>query len=185
MTYDDIRKDLALWTDFLLPLKKDISSGQIRNYPNVLNALIRLGKIIRSLKKILDKQDNKAIRGSYDDIKNSIKEISDIVSDSIGKPASSSWIKVTGRLESFIAELNDLSELLAETSQSQPKSEEKDGQKSKYTPEKIKNMQASFDKHIEENKGVKYAWECVAEEHGLKTGKAAEMAVRRHQEKNK
>ena len=135
------------------------------------------------MKKILDKQDNMAIRGSYDDIKNSAKEIHDIVSDSIDKPGS--WIKLTGRLESFIADLNDLSELLAEASQSQTKSEEKDGQKSKYTPEKIKNMQASFDKHIEENKGVKYAWECVAEEHGLKTGKAAEMAVRRHQKKNK
>ncbi len=66
MTYDDIRKDLSLWTVFLLPLKKDISSGQIRGYPNVLNALIKLDIIIRSLKKILDKQDNKAIRGSYD-----------------------------------------------------------------------------------------------------------------------
>jgi len=126
MTYDDIQKDLVHCIDFLLYLKKDISSGQTRGYPNVLNALIKLGKIIHSLKKILDKQDNKAIRGSYDDIKNSAKEIHDIVSDSIDKPGS--WIKVTGRLESFIADLNDLSELLAEASQSQTKSEEKDGQ---------------------------------------------------------
>ncbi|MFX0194681.1 MAG: hypothetical protein ACFFCW_01065 [Candidatus Hodarchaeota archaeon] len=58
-------------------------------------------------------------------------------------------------------------------------------QKSKYTPGKIKNMQTSFNKHLNENKGVKYAWECVAEEHGLRHGKAAEMAVRRHSKKNK
>jgi len=126
MTYDDIRKDLAIYTGFLQGLKKDISSGQTRNYPNVLNALIRLDKTMRSLRKILNEEDNKAIRGSYDDIKNSIKEIRAIVSDSIDKPAS--WIKVTGCLESFIADLNDLSELLAETSLRQPRSEEKDAQ---------------------------------------------------------
>lgn len=58
-------------------------------------------------------------------------------------------------------------------------------QKSKYTPEKIKNMLTSYDKHFEESNDVKYAWNCVAEEHSIKSGKAAEMAVRRHQEKNK
>lgn len=58
-------------------------------------------------------------------------------------------------------------------------------QKSKYTPEKIKNMLTSYDKHFEERNDVKYAWNCVAEEHSIKSGKAAEMAVRRHQEKNK
>lgn len=58
-------------------------------------------------------------------------------------------------------------------------------QKSKYTPEKINNMLTSYDKHFEESNDVKYAWNCVAEEHSIKSGKAAEMAVRRHQEKNK
>jgi len=61
----------------------------------------------------------------------------------------------------------------------------KPGRKSKYTPEKIKNMRASFAKHLQEEKGVKYAWDCVAEEHHIKSGKAAEMAVRRHQKENK
>ena len=67
-------------------------------------------------------------------------------------------------------------------SKKQPK---KFDQKSKYTPEKIKNMLTSYDKHFEESNDVKYAWNCVAEEHSIKSGKAAEMAVRRHQEKNK
>jgi len=61
----------------------------------------------------------------------------------------------------------------------------KDPGRSKYTPEKIKNMQTSFNNHFDEDKGVKHAWECVAEEHGLKNGKAAEMAVRRHLKQNK
>jgi hypothetical protein len=126
MVYDDIRKGLANWTAFLRILKKDISSNQIRNYPNVLNALIRLGEIIRTLEKKLDKQDDKNIRRRCDHIKDSAAKLQDIVSDSIDKPVS--WIKVTGRLESFIAELNDLSELLAETSQSQPEGDEKDRQ---------------------------------------------------------
>lgn len=69
--------------------------------------------------------------------------------------------------------------------QAGPKRTSRPDQKSKYTPEKIDNMLASFDKHLEEEKGVKYAWECVAEEHGLSSGKAAEMAVRRHPKKNK
>lgn len=56
---------------------------------------------------------------------------------------------------------------------------------SKYTPEKIKNMLVSYDKHLHEKNGVKYAWNCVAEEQGIPSGKAAEMAVRRYQKKNK
>ena len=133
MTYDDIRKDIVALTRVLLGLKKDISSGQVRNYPNVLNVLIRLGKTIRSLEKILDKQDDKTIRRRCEYIKNSAKEIHDIVSVSIYKPDS--YIKVTGRLESFINELNDLSELLAETSQSQSEAEEKDGQSKTNIPD--------------------------------------------------
>jgi len=116
MTYDDIRKDLVNLTTFLRGLKKDISSGQIRNYMNVLNALKRLGKTIRSLEKILDKQVDKTICRKCDYIKNSAKELQDIVSDSISKP--SSYIKVTNRLDDLIDDLNDLSELKpAETKQ--------------------------------------------------------------------
>jgi hypothetical protein len=63
--------------------------------------------------------------------------------------------------------------------------EPRGGRKKKYTPAKIKNMQVSFCKHVEENKGIFYAWNCVAKEHGIKSGKAAEMAVRRHLKKNK
>ena len=62
---------------------------------------------------------------------------------------------------------------------------QKSGPKVKYTSEKIKNMQTSFDKHFEESNDVKYTWNCVAEEHSIPSGKAAEMAVRRHQKKNK
>jgi len=56
---------------------------------------------------------------------------------------------------------------------------------SKYTAEKVTNMQTSFDKHLAEGYGVKYAWDCVAEEHGIPSGKAAEMAVRRWLKENK
>ena len=50
MTYDDIEKDLASWRDFLRFIKKDVSSGQIRNYGNVLNGLKRLAGPILSLR---------------------------------------------------------------------------------------------------------------------------------------
>ncbi|MFC1737751.1 hypothetical protein ACFL1G_01730 [Planctomycetota bacterium] len=60
-----------------------------------------------------------------------------------------------------------------------------EGQKSKYTPEKIKNMETTYNKHLKEKNDVKYAWNCVAEEHSIKSAKAAEMAVRRYRKKNK
>lgn len=112
MTYDDIRKELANWTGFLRDLKKDISSGQTRNYPNVLNALNRLGRAIRSLEKMLNKQNDETILGKCGDVKKSIIEIQDIVSDSISKPDS--YIKVTSRLNDLIDEFGALSELLEE-----------------------------------------------------------------------
>jgi len=109
MTYDDIWKDFANWTDFLENLKKDISSGQIQNYLNVSNALKKLGNTIRSLEKMLDKKDDKTIRRRCDNLKNLIKELQDIVSDSTSK--RDSYIKVTNRLDDLIGELNELSEL--------------------------------------------------------------------------
>lgn len=62
---------------------------------------------------------------------------------------------------------------------------QKSGPKAKYTSEKIQNMRTSYEKHFQEKNDVKYAWNCVAEEHNIKSGKAAEMAVRRYQKKNK
>jgi hypothetical protein len=112
MADNDIRKELASWTDFTQKWKKDISSGQIRNYVNVLNALKWLGKIIRSLEDVLNKKDNEIVRRKSDEIKNSIEKLQDIVSDSISKPDS--YIKVTNRLDDLIDNSNKLSELLAE-----------------------------------------------------------------------
>jgi hypothetical protein len=112
MAYDDIRKELASWIDFLRHIKKDISSGQTRNYGNVLNALNRLGKAIRSVEKISDNQDDEAIRRRCGDIKKSVTELQNIISDSISKPDS--WIKVTNRLNDLIDDFEALSESLAE-----------------------------------------------------------------------
>jgi len=151
MTYDDIRKDLVNLTTFLRGLKKDISSGQIRNYMNVLNSLKRLGKTIRSLEKILDKQVDKTICRKCDYIKKSAKELQDIVSDSISKPAS--YIKVTNRIDDLIDDLNDLSELKpAETKQD-------------VIPAKGRRIIASFNKVVEKAWQIftKSFWETVFE----------------------
>ena len=113
MTYDVILKDLAIWTDLLRISKRDISTGKTRRYVNVLNELKRLGKTIRSLEKMLDKQDDEEIYRRRGNVRNSMNELQDIVSDSIFKPDS--YVEVEGLLGSFIAELNDLSELLAES----------------------------------------------------------------------
>jgi transcriptional regulator of acetoin/glycerol metabolism len=131
MTYNDIRKELANWIAFLRILKKDISSGQIRNYGNVLNALRWLGKIIRSLENVLDKKDNEIVRRKSDEIKNSRKELQGIVSHSISKPDS--YIEVTERIDDLIDDSNNLSELLDEERQKIPAS----GGKAKPPPEKL------------------------------------------------
>ncbi len=61
------------------------------------------------------------------------------------------------------------------------------GQQKKYTPEILKAMQKLFDDESEKqkDKDVKAAWSKVAEVFNIKSGKAAEMAVRRHQKQNK
>lgn len=75
----------------------------------------------------------------------------------------------------------------AQSNQYAPAAEEpkKPGPRSKYTSQKIKNMLTSYEKHLQEKNDVKYAWNCVAEEHGIPSGKAAEMAVGRYRKKNK
>ncbi len=70
-------------------------------------------------------------------------------------------------------------------SNNREKTPKKPGKRGKYTTERIKNMLISFENHFQEKNDVKYAWNCVADEHGIKSGKAAEMAVRRHQKENK
>ena len=112
MVYDDIRKELELWTDFLRHIKKDVSSGQTRNYPNVLNGLMRLSDAIRSLERALDEQEDKTIRRRCDDAKKSVKELQDIISDSMGK--HNSWVKVNNRLIDLVEDFDALSELLEE-----------------------------------------------------------------------
>jgi hypothetical protein len=127
ITYDDIRKELANWTTFVQILKKDISSGQIRNYGNVLNALKRLGRIIwsREIEDVLLKQNDKIILRRHRHLINSIEKLQDIVSDSISKPDS--YIKVTNRLDDLIDHSNKLSDLLAEERQKIPASGGKTG----------------------------------------------------------
>ena len=118
--YDDIRKYIANYIAFLRIIKKDISSDQIRNYPNVLNGLRRLGDTIRSLERILDKKEDETIRRRCDDIKKLIRELQAIVSDSISVPAS--YIKVTEYLDNLFGDLNALLELLAEERKKTPAS---------------------------------------------------------------
>lgn len=194
MTYDDIRKELANWTAFLRTLKKDISSGQIRNYVNVLNALRWLGKIIRSLEDVLNKKDNEIVRRKSDEIKNSRKELQGIVSHSISKPDS--YIEVTERLDDLIDDSNNLSELLAEERQKIPasggkaglpdekpaerKQKGKRGRHKKYTPEMVKQMNDMYEQHYEKNNDSKGSWGEVAKFFGIKSGKAVEMACRRY-----
>jgi len=122
MSYDDIQKDLALWKNFLRHIKKDVSSGEIRNYGNVLNGLKRLAEPIVSLR---NKQKEETILRACNHLDDSRKELQDIVSDSLNEPTS--WVKVTNRLDDLIDELDGLSALLAEASQS-PSEEEKGGQ---------------------------------------------------------
>ena len=63
----------------------------------------------------------------------------------------------------------------------------KRGRQKKYTPEILKAMQKLFDDVVEKqkDKDVKASWSKVADTFGIKSGKAAEMAVRRHQKQNK
>ena len=68
---------------------------------------------------------------------------------------------------------------------------EKPGPKPKYTAEKAKNIYASYEKYLKDNKGIKYAWLQAAKEHRITgrnkkpSGKAAEQACRRYLEQNK
>ncbi len=109
MTYDDIQKELALWRDFLRLTKTDVSSGQIRNYGNVMNGLKRLAEPILSLRN--EPKDERILR-ACDHLEDSRKELQDIVSDSINEPTS--WIRITNRLDDLIDEIDGLSALLAE-----------------------------------------------------------------------
>ncbi|OHB78023.1 MAG: hypothetical protein A2Z25_05010 [Planctomycetes bacterium RBG_16_55_9] len=129
MIYGDIEKDLASWRDFLRFIKKDVSSGQIRNYGNVLNGLKRLSKPIVSLR---NEQKDETILRACNHLEESRKELQDIVSDSLNEPTS--WVKVTNRLDDLIDELDELSELLAETPQ------KKDGQRTIGRPRGTKQV---------------------------------------------
>jgi hypothetical protein len=122
MSYDDIQKDLTLWTNFLRHIKKDVSSGETRNYGNVLNGLKRLAEPIVSLR---NKQKEETILRASNHLDDSRKELQDIVSDPLNEPTT--WVKVTNRLDDLIDELDGLSALLAEASQS-PSEKEKGGQ---------------------------------------------------------
>ena len=113
MTYNDIRNDIIVQTNFLENLKKEISAGQIRNYPNVLNGLRKLVESLRLLETVLDKQDDEIIWRRVDRIENSITELQDIVSDSIAASDNGSYIKVTERLDNLICDCNDLPESIA------------------------------------------------------------------------
>jgi hypothetical protein len=112
MRYEGIEKELASWRDFLKFTKKDVSTGQIRNYGNVLNGLKRLAGPILSLK---NKMKDGTILRACTHLEDSRKEMQDIVSDSQSEPTS--WIKVTNRLDDLIAELDGLIELLAKSPQ--------------------------------------------------------------------
>jgi len=62
---------------------------------------------------------------------------------------------------------------------------DKRGRKPKYTVEKLKEVQASYKRHYEKTNDVKAAWNKAAKKHGIKSGKAAEMACRRRLNQNK
>lgn len=53
----------------------------------------------------------------------------------------------------------------------------------KYSPEIIKAMRKVYDKHYSTHKDAKAAWNNVAENFNIKSGKAAEMACRRAERK--
>jgi len=133
MSYDDIQHALALCKDFLRLIKKDVSSGQIRNYGNIMNGLKRLAKPIVSLRQ--EEKDETIIR-TCDHLEDSRKELQDIVWDSRNR--RDSWGKIVNRLDDLIVELDGLSELLAEAPGRQ--AEDKNGlaQKEKRKPSKRK-----------------------------------------------
>jgi len=65
----------------------------------------------------------------------------------------------------------------------------KRGRIPKYTVEKLKEVQASFNKHHNKGLDIKAAWNKAAEENGISSGKnpgkAAQMACRRYLKQNK
>ena len=85
--------------------------------------------------------------------------------------------------------ISDLEEILEEKGKQTPfpqaEREAKRGRKSKYSLEKVKQIQKSYQDYRKEKKSAKSAWHLAAKDHKIITGAAAKMACRRYLPQNK
>lgn len=90
------------------------------------------------------------------------------------------------RLNLHLFEIKEVRQELreaAKTESEKAREGNKQGRRRKYTAAKMKKVHDSFNKYYRESNDTKGAWNRAADEHGIKSGKAAEMACRRYLKK--